>query len=141
MSSRSSVQRGLDEFYQKINSQDYSIREVTKGAFSMARSKLNEWGFQRLNEVCVDFFYEHAPYHKWHGLRLLAVDGSRLQLPNHSTIKEEFGQIKTGRNGDTSCSMATCSMLYDVLNQVTLDAQIGPYKNSSKKKAGESAFA
>ena len=140
MSSQRSVQRGLDEFYQKINSEDYSIREVTKGAFSMARNKLNEWGFQRLNTVCVDFFYERASYHKWHGFRLLAVDGSRLHLPNHSTIREEFGEIKTGRNGDTPCSMATCSMLYDVLNQVTLDAQIGPYKNSSKKKAGESAL-
>ena len=52
MSSRSSIQRGLDEFYQKVNSEDYSIREVTKGAFSMARNKVNEWGFQRLNEVC-----------------------------------------------------------------------------------------
>jgi hypothetical protein len=140
MSSRSSVQRGLDEFYQKINSEEYSIREVTKGAFSMARNKLNEWGFQHLNEICIDFFYENAPYHKWHDFRLLAVDGSRLQLPNHPTIKEEFGEIKTGRNGDTPCSMATCSLLYDVLNQVTLDAQIGPYKNSSKKKAGESAL-
>lgn len=140
MSSRSSVQRGLDDFYKNINSQDYSIREVTKGAFSMARNKVNEWGFQRLNEVCIDFFYSRAPYHKWHGFRLLAVDGSRLHLPNHKSIKEEFGEIKTGRNGDTPCSMATCSMLYDVLNQVTLDAQIGPYKNSSKKKAGESAL-
>jgi len=140
MSSRSSIQRGLDEFYQKINSEDYSIREVTKGAFSMARNKINEWGFQRLNEVCIDFFYERAPYYKWNDFRLLAVDGSRLQLPNHKTIKEEFGEIKTGRNGDTPCSMATCSLLYDVLNQVTLDAQIGPYKNSTKKKAGESAL-
>jgi len=140
MASRSSIQRGLDEFYKRINSEDYSIREVTKGAFSMARNKLNEWGFQRLNQVCLDFFYERAPYHKWHGFRLLAVDGSRIQLPNHRTIKEEFGELKTGRNGDTPCSMATCSMLYDVLNQVTLDAQIGPYKNSSKKKAGESAL-
>lgn len=140
MSSRSSVQRGLDEFYKKINSEDYSIREVTKGAFSMARNKLNEWGFQRLNEVCLEFFYERAPYHKWHDFRLLAVDGSRLQLPNHKTIREEFGEIKTGRHGDTPRSMATCSMLYDVLNQVTLDSQIGPYQNSSTKKAGESAL-
>lgn len=140
MSSRSALQRGLDDFYRKINSGDYSIREVTKGAFSTARNKLNEWGFERLNEVCVDFFYARAPYYKWKNFRLLAVDGSRLQLPNHKTIKEEFGEILTGRNGDTPRSMATCSMLYDVLNQVTLDARIGPYKNTSKKKAGELAL-
>ncbi len=140
MSSRSSIQRGLDEFYQKVNSEDYSIREVTKGAFSMARNKVNEWGFQRLNEVCVDFFYQRAPYHKWHDFRLLAVDGSWLQLPNHPTIKEEFVQVRTERNADRSYSMATCSLLYDVLNQISLDAQLGPYQNSSKKKAGEKAL-
>lgn len=137
MTSHKALQRDLDHFYKKINSSDYSIREVTKGAFSTARNKLNEWGFKRLNEVCVDFFYANAPYHKWKGFRLLAVDGSRLQLPNHQSVKEEFGEIQTGRNGDTPRSMATCSLLYDVLNQVTLDAQIGPYKNTSKKKAGE----
>lgn len=140
MTSRSSLQRGLDDFYSKVNSSDYSIREVTKGAFSTARNKLSEWGFQRLNEVCVDHFYAHAPYHKWWEFRLLAVDGSRLQLPNHPSVKEEFGEVLTGRNGDTAVSMATCSLLYDVLNQVTLDAQMGPYKNTSKKKAGESVL-
>ena len=52
MTSKSALQRGLDDFYDKINTGDYSIREVTKGAFSTARNKLNEWGFRRLNEVC-----------------------------------------------------------------------------------------
>ena len=140
MTSKTALQRGLDDFYGKINTGDYSIREVTKGAFSTARNKLNEWGFRRLNEVCVDYFYAHAPYHKWKNFRLLAVDGSRLHLPNHHTIKEEFGQILAGKNADSPCSMATCSMLYDPLNQVTLDAPIGPYKNTSKKRAGESAL-
>ena len=132
--------KGMPLAYGKINTGDYSIREVTKGAFSIARNKLNEWGFRRLNEVCVDYFYAHAPYHKWKNFRLLAVDGSRLHLPNHHTVKEEFGQILAGKNADSPCSMATCSMLYDPLNQVTVDARIGPYKNTGKKKAGESAL-
>lgn len=140
LTDHSALQRGLDDFFRKIHSTDYSIREVTKGAFSQARNKLNEWGFRRLNEVCVAYFYAHAPYHKWGKFRLLAVDGSRFLLPNHETIKEEFGEVLTGRNGDASRSMATGSLLYDVLNQVTLDAQLGPYKNTSKKKAGELAL-
>ena len=140
MTSKTALQRGLDDFYSKINTGDYSIREVTKGAFSTARNKLNEWGFRRLNEVCVDYFYANAPYHKWKNFRLLAVDGSRLHLPNHHTVKEEFGEILAGKNADSPCSMATCSMLYDPLNQVTLDARIGPYKNTAKKRAGESAL-
>ena len=70
MSSKSALQRGLDDFYGKINTGDYSIREVTKGAFSTARNKLNEWGFRHFNEVCVDY-YAHAPYHKWKNFPLL----------------------------------------------------------------------
>ena len=71
---------------------------------------------------CVDYFYAHDPYHKWKNFHLLAVDGSRLHLPNHSTVKKEFGQILAGKNADDPCSMATCYMLYDPLNQVTLSA-------------------
>lgn len=140
MSARTALQRGLDDFYKKVNSNDYSIREVTKSAFSIVRNKLNEWGFERLNDVCVGYFYNHAPYHKWRNFRLLAVDGSHLQLPNHKSIKKEFGEVLMGRNGDAPRSMAHCSLLYDVLNQVTLDARIGPYKSTSKKKAGEIAL-
>jgi hypothetical protein len=32
----------------------------------------------RLNEVTVEGFYETAEYYVWRGMRLLAVDGTRL---------------------------------------------------------------
>ena len=60
MSLNRAIQRGLDSFFTKLNSSEYTIREATKGAFSQARSKLNEWGFIRLNEIAVDTFYNKA---------------------------------------------------------------------------------
>jgi hypothetical protein len=69
---------------------------ATKGAFSKARQLLNSYAFMRLNEVAVDTFYETASYDKWLGHRLLSCDGSRLVLPNHPTVIEEFGQHKFG---------------------------------------------
>ena len=118
MSLNRAIQRELDSFFKKIDSSDYTIREVTKGAFSQARSKMNEWGFIRLNEVAVDTFYDESEYYTYH--RLLAVDGTRIMLPNHPTIKEEFGECSFGPKADSKRSMAIGSMLYDVLNQITI---------------------
>lgn len=137
MSINRAVQRELDSFFQKITSSDYTIREATKGAFTQARSKLNAWAFVRLNEVAVDTFYEGAEYYAWNGMRLLAVDGTRLVLPNHPSIKAEFGECSFGPKADSRRSMAIGSMLYDVLNQITIDAQLAPFKSINGKKSSE----
>ena len=60
-------------------------------------------------------------------MRVLAVDGTRLILPKHDSVIEEFGQHKFGPKSDSLRSMAMASMLYDVLNQITIDAEIAPY--------------
>lgn len=132
MSFSSALQRDLDRFFKSLKKEDFSIREVTKGALSQARSKLNPWAFQRLNEVAVDTFYEQAECYLWHGKRLLSVDGTRLVLPNHRTVREEFGVHKFGPKADSERSLALASILYDVLNQVSIDGQIAPYSSSEK---------
>lgn len=140
MSLNRAVQRELDSFFKKVDSSDYTIREATKGAFSQARSKMNEWGFIRLNEIAVDTFYDKSDYYTWNQFRLLAVDGTRIMLPNHPTIKEEFGECSFGPKADSKRSMAIGSMLYDVLNQITIDAQLAPYKNTNNKSGSERAL-
>jgi hypothetical protein len=65
-------------------------------------------------------------------MRTLAVDGTRLVLPNHPTVIEEFGQQQFGPKADSPRSLAMGSMLYDVLNQITLDAQLAPYASSER---------
>ena len=140
MSLNRAVQRELDSFFQKIDSSDYTIREATKGAFSQARAKLNEWGFIRLNEIAANTFYARGGYYVWNGHRLLAVDGTRLMLPNHPSIKEEFGECSFGPNSDSKRSMAIASMLYDVLNQISIDAQLAPFKSTGAKKSSEQSL-
>jgi len=129
---KSSIQRELDRFFKAVSHSDFNIREVTKGAFTQARAKLNPWAFQRLNEVAVDTFYQGAEYYVWHGKRLLAVDGTRMLLPNHPSVIEEFGQHKFGPNADSTRSLAMASMLYDCLNQITIDAQLAAYASSER---------
>lgn len=127
---KTSYQREIDRFCQKLISGDYQIREATKGALSQARAKLNPWAFQRLNEVAVKSFYDEAEYYVWHEHRLLAVDGSRLRLPKSGDIAQEFGEYGVGPKADSKVCMATCSLVYDVLNQVTISSGIGPWSKS-----------
>lgn len=129
---KSSIQRELDSFFKALTNSDFKIREVTKGAFSQARAKLDPWAFQRLNEVAVNTFYNDAEYYVWHRMRTLAVDGTRLVLPNHPSVIEEFGQQQFGPKADSPRSLAIGSILYDVLNQITIDAQLAPYASSER---------
>jgi hypothetical protein len=115
-----------------VKSGDFNIREVTKGALSQARAKLDPWAFKRLNDVACNTFYELAPYYVWHDFRVLAVDGTRLVLPNHPSVVAEFGQHSFGPKADSPRSLALASMLYDVLNQMTIDAQIASYSGSER---------
>lgn len=126
------LQRELDGFFKAISGLDFNIREVTKGAFTQARAKLNPWAFIRLNEVVVDTFYSQTLIYTWMNLRILAVDGTRLVLPRHKTVVEEFGEHFMGPKADSACSLAVASMLYDVLNHITIDAQIAPYSESER---------
>lgn len=129
---KSSIQRELDRFFQTISRSDFNIREVTKGAFTQARAKLNPWAFQRLNDVAANTFYQGAQYDCWHDMRVLAIDGTRLVLPNHPSVIEEFGQQKFGPKADSPGSLAMASILYDVLNQISIDGQLAPYASSER---------
>lgn len=46
-------------------------------------------------------------------MRILSVDDTRLVLPNHKTIIEEFGQHGFGPKADGLRSLAIGSFLYD----------------------------
>ena len=124
-----SLQDELDEFFKLESREDVAAREVTKSAFTQARKKLHAGAFIELNTVQVDYFYDHFPYRTWNGFRLWAVDGSTAQLPNTPDIVDHFGLF------DDSVPLARVSQMFDVLNDVTADALIGPMA------AGEREYA
>jgi len=128
-----SLQRELNSFYQKLQQKDFLLQHVTKGAFSRARAKLKPEAFVELNDVGIENFYQHAPYQQWRGFCLLASDGSTAILPNHPSIKKEFGITNFGPYANSPRSVARISLLYDVLNFTTLDGQIGSYNTSERQ--------
>jgi hypothetical protein len=106
---------------------------VTASAYSQARYKLKHTAFIELNQAAVvETLYGDGDYQRFWGFRVLAVDGSKIVLPDNQAIREEFGTIawtsgKTaGIQGERPYAMA--SVLYDVLNRVALDATLGQAK-------------
>ena len=65
-------------------------------------------------------------------MQLLSVDGNRLVLPNHPTVVQEFGVHQFGPRANSARCLAIGSLLYDVLNLVTIDSRIGPYASSER---------
>lgn len=126
MTVKSALQRDLDRFYKAVIGGDFSIREVTKSAFSQSRNSLNPNAFVEMSDTLLGGFYGDAPYLTFDGMRLLVGDGSRLPLPRHKTVVEEFGEAGYGPNADSMRCHAQCSFLYDALNLTVLDARIGP---------------
>ena len=67
---------------------------------------------------------------KWKGFRVLAVDGSTLGLPNHESLASKFSRHSFGAKKTVDRWMSRVSFLYDVLNNVVIDAQMESYDTS-----------
>lgn len=127
------LQDELDEFFKLLNGEKVASRIVTKSAFTQARKKLKYTAFVELNQTQVDFFYDHFEPRRWCGFRLLAVDGSTSELPRTPEIREYFGVWHP--NQGEPCPLARVSQIFDVLNEITVEAIISP------KDIGERALA
>ena len=124
---KGSYQDELDHFFKALFRLDVAISFVTKMAFSLARKKMKATAFIEMNRHLIEFFETHFQNRKrWCGFNLLAVDGSGQKLFKYSDVIEHFGTMKPKKGPE--CAMARISQLYDVLNKVTVDAIISPYK-------------
>ncbi|MCK5189689.1 MAG: IS4 family transposase, partial [Methylococcales bacterium] len=102
---------------------------VTASAYSQARYKLKHTAFIELNQkAVVDTMYADKDYQRFWGYRILAVDGSKIRLPDNDEICEEFGTLTYSNGKDSTIQgehpYALASVLYDVLNRVALTAEL-----------------
>jgi hypothetical protein len=124
-----SLQSELDNFFRVLLNKELPVNEVTKGAFSLARKKLNYTAFVELDKTQIDYFYETADYATWHGFRLLGIDGSISRLPTSNEIMVKYGVHDTSETG-TPITYARLSQAYDLLNNITIDAILSTYDNN-----------
>jgi hypothetical protein len=121
----------IASFYDQINAMEM---KVSKSAFCQQRMKIKALFFACLNEVLVHSFYEHyrETLKRWKGMRLIAVDGSTAYLVNNNDVIEYFGtQISKSKD----VPMGQIVSAFDVLNGVTIFADMFPIKTAEQKVA------
>jgi len=100
---------------------------VTNSAYTQARAKLNYTAFIEMKDKSVEMFYEDGEYNRYKNFRLLAVDGSIVVLPNSADMKKEFNPTVVKcqiEDFSKEVVQARVSTLYDVLNNMAIDASI-----------------
>ena len=132
---KGSYQHELDKFFQALTRSDIPQRIVSKAALCKARAKLKYEAFIELNRYLIEQFEHLFQPITWHGLRLLAVDGSTFKLMKIKEIIEHFGVWKV-KKGDP-CPMARVSQLFDTQNKVTISAVISPKSIGERLHAKE----
>lgn len=104
---------------------------ITKSAFCQQRLKLKPESFIELNEVLVREFYTDNIIKKWNNFRLLAIDGSKAELPRSKEVLSFFGHD----NKPLKIPMTLMSTIYDLLNNIIIDSQIAPYSGDERTLA------
>ena len=141
--SNKSLQNSLNDMLLNLEEDD----TVTNSAYIQARAKLNWTAFKDYFDLSVNSFYSDGNYSRFKGFRVLAVDGSIVILPNSQDIKQEFNptiakcQIK---EYSKEVIQARVSCLYDVINNIAIDASINNKTNSKDnnlKAYGERVLA
>lgn len=114
------MQLVLNEFLGKLDK-----LPVSSSAFTQARSHLRHTAFIELNQkAVVGTCYGDGDYRRYEGFRLLAIDGSKIHLPDTPAIRDAFGTIGHNPAHGEAQPYALASVVYDLLNRIALDARL-----------------
>ena len=92
------------------------------------RKKLNPDVFTYLNDEYVKDFYQAGEAELWNGYLLLAIDGSKAEVPNSQENREHFGSSGNQKASGPARAMVSCA--YDILNGFYLSMEIGHITSS-----------
>lgn len=77
---KAGVQNELNAFFTHLANQADLMRVVSAQAFSKARRNFSHTAFARLNERLIALVEAQMAVPRWHGLRVVAADASKLRL-------------------------------------------------------------
>lgn len=129
---KKTISASLDEFFNELRLISGAPLSDTvrcsRQAFSKARSGISHSIFKVCFEHMPDFLCSQDS-HDFHnrfmgvwGRQIIAIDGSKIPLPNRRALLEKYGSIGRGFGSPT----AIASVAFDVLNDCVLDAQLEP---------------
>jgi len=121
---KQSLQARLKEFGERFMNGVY----VTKQAFSKQRQFVNPDYIREFYDEGVEELMRNGELETLKGMHLVAVDGMRMACENTSELIAEFGCSGSKKDACT----ALTSAVYDVVEHVSYDVQIGSYSLSER---------
>lgn len=127
---KKSISAMLDDFFTQLRKEAGMSPDETiicsQQAFSKARAGIDHSIFKECFYRMLDFLCSPGSleFHKrlgglW-GVQFIAIDGSKIPLPNRKQLLKLYG----GMGRDASSPTAIASIAFDVLNERILDAQL-----------------
>jgi len=115
--------QAMEKVEQTVSKQDYLRR----------RQKLNPAVFKLLNRNYLKRFYGGQEAVRWHGYLVMAVDGSRAEIPNSEENRQVYGESinKYGKQ----VARTNLSAVHDVFNRFLLDIGMHHYRSSEIEDA------
>jgi hypothetical protein len=124
--STKTLQAELNAFFKNIHATRDGVR---KQAFSQGRQKILPEAFIILHEELIKTVYTATDLNLYKGYRVSAIDGSTVELQNTEELRNVFGYSENGRS---KVARARISGLYDVENNIMIDAIIDNYNTPEK---------
>ena len=125
---KTSMHNRLNKFFDDLNLLDGM---PTPSAFCQARKKIKPELFIALKNEILKFFYDvyekEGLVKRWKGRYLCAIDGSIINIPDKKETRKKYS-IQTNQYKDGTVQ-ALSSFLYDVLNEVCINAVINDKKS------------
>jgi hypothetical protein len=115
---------------------DLNARCMTSGGVSQAKERLGADAMRWLFDVsAASWQAEDASKHLFHGLSLLAMDGTSLRLSDSKANREHFGAQNYPNDKVASYPQTRGVTLTAVPTHLMLDARFAPYKTSEMELA------
>jgi hypothetical protein len=125
----------LEEFWDDAKSHGLSLPQdepISAAAFCNARRKLKANALRVLLHDAADAFEsQHGARHRFHGRRVLAVDGSKMSVQRSRELWAEFGAPASSH-----APQILVTTLFDVIAKVPIDATVAPFAGSEREQLG-----
>jgi Transposase DDE domain len=116
------IQISLNKVFGALDAVDHV---PTASAYSQARRKLKPEVFLYLNTIVSDHLYQQSQASRrittWHGRRVLAADGTYLNVPDTPETRVRYSLQENQWDGG-ACVQALASVLYDLRSDIGLNA-------------------
>lgn len=116
--------------------EDGQLRAVTKGAIPQARDRVGAEPLRELfRSTAESWATASAEKHRWRGLMVLGIDGTRLRVPDSPENRETFGLASSARAGTCSYPLIQVAALMALRSHLLLDFDFADGRTSEGELA------